>query len=120
MLGGAELLGQLIALGYENVRINAAAFSQSGQQLILTGKFRYLFVQLNDVHTPEKFPFTDGLEVGNEVGQDAAALVLEVVVQPEEGLLNLGFRNLCDGAGCFVGLMVLTRPVQRTIYHLLP
>ena len=78
LLCGAELFGQLIALGYENVRINAAAFSQSGQQLILTGKFRYLFVQLNDVHTPEKFPFTDGLEVGNEVGQDVAALVLEV------------------------------------------
>ncbi len=40
LLDGAELFGQLIALGYENVRINAAAFSQSGQQLILTGKFR--------------------------------------------------------------------------------
>lgn len=40
LLGGAELFGQRIALGYENVRINAAAFSQSGQQLILTGKFR--------------------------------------------------------------------------------
>ena len=99
LLGGAELFGQRIALGYENVRINAAAFSQSGQQLILTGKFRYLFVQFNDIHAPEEFPFTDGLEVGNEVRQDVAALVLEVVVQPEEGLLNLGFRNLCDGAG---------------------
>ena len=55
LLGGAELFGQLITLGYENVRINAAAFSQSGQQLILTGKFRYLFVQFNDVRTPEDF-----------------------------------------------------------------
>ncbi|WP_440553097.1 hypothetical protein [Vescimonas sp.] len=59
LLCGAELFGQLIALEYENVRINAAAFSQSGQQLILTGKFRYLFVQLNDIHAPEEFPFTD-------------------------------------------------------------
>ena len=44
LLGGAKLFGQLIALGYENVRINTAAFFQRGQQLILTGKFRYLFV----------------------------------------------------------------------------
>ena len=91
---------------YENVRINAAAFFQSGQQLILTGKFRYLFVQLNDVHTPEKFPFTDGLAVGNEVGQDAAALVLEVVIQAKECLLDLGFGNLCDGTGGLVAVMV--------------
>lgn len=119
-LGGTELFGQRIALGYKNVRINAAAFFQSGQQLILTGKFRYLFVQFNDIYTPEKFPFTDRLEVGDEVGQDVAALVLEIVIQPEECLLNLDFRNLCDGAGCFVGLMALTRQVQRTIYHLLP
>lgn len=120
LLGGAELFGQRIALGYKNVRINAAAFSQSGQQLILTGKFRYLFVQLNDIHAPEEFPFTDRLEVGNEVGQNVAALMLEVVVQPEEGLLYLNFGDLGNGAGCFVGLMVLTRQVQRTIYHLLP
>ena len=99
LLCGAELFGQLITLGYENVRINAAAFSQSGQQLILTGKFRYSFVQLNDVHTPEKFPFTDGLEVGDEVGQDVAALVLEIVIQPEECLLNLSFGDLGDGTG---------------------
>ena len=45
LLGGAELFGQRIALGYENVRINTAAFSQSGQQLILTGKFRYCSAQ---------------------------------------------------------------------------
>lgn len=83
--------------------------------MILTGKFRYLFVQLNDVHAPEEFPFTDGLEVGDEVRQDVAALVLEVVIQPEECLLNLSFGDLGDGAGCFVGLMVLAHPVQRTI-----
>ena len=99
LLGGAELFGQLITLGYENVRINTAAFSQSGQQLILTGKFRYLFVQFNDIYTPEKFPFTDRLEVGNEVGQDVVALMLEVVIQAEEGLLDLGFGDLGDGAG---------------------
>ena len=111
LLGGVELFGQRIALGYENVRINAAAFFQSGQQLILTGKFRYLFVQLNDVHTPEKFPFTDGLEVGNEVGQDVAALVLEVVVQAKECLLDLGFGNLCDGTGGLAAVMAHTEPV---------
>ena len=69
----SELFGQLIGFRYENVRINAAAFFQSGQQLILTGKFRYLLVQLNDVHAPEEFPFTDGLEVNDEVGQNVAA-----------------------------------------------
>ena len=94
-----ELFGQRIALGYKNVRINAAVFFQSGQQLILTGKFRYLFVQLNDIYTPEKFPFTDRLEVGDEVGQDVAALVLEIVIQPEECLLNLSFGDLGDGTG---------------------
>ena len=99
LLGVAELFGQRIALGYKNVRINAAAFSQSGQQLILTGKFRYLFVQLNDIHAPEEFPFTDGLEVGNEVGQNVAALMLEVVVQLEEGLLYLDFGDLGNGTG---------------------
>lgn len=99
LLCGAELFGQRIALGYENVRINAAAFSQSGQQLILTGKFRYLFVQLNDIHASEEFPFTDRLEVGNEVGQNVATLMLEVVVQPEEGLLYLDFGDLGNGTG---------------------
>ena len=112
LLCGAELFGQLITLGYENVRINAAAFSQSGQQLILTGKFRYLFVQLNDVHTPEKFPFTDGLEVGNEVGQDVAALVLEVVVQPEEGLLDLGFGDRQQRTRTFICIVRHTTPVS--------
>lgn len=111
LLGGAELFGQLITLGCENVRINAAAFSQNGQQLILTGKFRYLFVQINDVHAPEEFPFTDGLEVGDEVGQDVAALVLEVVVQAEEGLLYLDFGDLGDGAGILVAVMTHTEPV---------
>ena len=112
LLGGAELFGQRIALGYKNVRINAAAFSQSGQQLILTGKFRYLFVQLNDIHAPEEFPFTDRLEVGNEVGQNVAALMLEVVVQPEEGLLYLDFGDLGDGAGILVAVMTHTEPVS--------
>ena len=97
LLGGAELFGQRIALGYKNVRINAAAFFQSGQQLILTGKFRYLLVQFNDIYTPEELSFTDGLEVGNEVGQNVAALMLEVVIQAKEGLLDLGFGDLCDG-----------------------
>lgn len=108
LLGGAELLGQLIALGYENVRINTAAFSQSGQQLILTGKFRYLFVQFNDVHAPEEFPFTDGLEVGDEVGKDVVALMLEIVIQAEESLLDLGFRDLGNGAGILVTVMSYT------------
>lgn len=115
LLGGAELFGQLIALGYENVRINAAAFSQSGQQLILTGKIRYLFVQFNDIHTPEKFPFTDGLEIGNEIGQGVAALVLEVIIQAEEGLLNLDFGNLCDGAGCFILIMATASPIPCSV-----
>lgn len=93
LLGGAKLFGQLITLGYENVRINTAAFSQGGQQLILTGKFCYLFVQFNDVHAPEKLPFTDGLEVGDKVRQNAAALVLEIVIQAKECLLNLSFGD---------------------------
>lgn len=112
LLGGAELFGQRIALGYENVRINAAAFSQSGQQLILTGKFRYLFVQLNDVHTPEEFPFTDGLEVGDEVGQDVVALVLEIVIQPEEGLLDLDFGDRRQRTRTLIYIVRHTTPVS--------
>ena len=112
LLGGAELFGQLITLGYENVRINTAAFSQSGQQLILTGKFRYLFVQFNDVYTPEEFPFTDGLEIGDEVGQNMAALMLEVVIQAEEGLLYLDFGDLGNGAGSLIAVMTYTEPVS--------
>ena len=111
LLGGAELFGQLITLEYENVRINTAAFSQSGQQLILTGKFRYFLVQFNDVHTPEKFPFTDGLEVGDEVGQNMAALVLEVVVQPEEGLLYLNFGDRQQRTLILICIVRHTTPV---------
>ena len=115
LLGGAELFGQRIALGYKNVRINAAAFLQSGQQLILTGKFRYLFVQFNDIYTPEKFPFTDRLEVGDEVGQDVAALVLETVIQPEECLLNLSFGDLGDGTGCFIFIVTAASPIPYAV-----
>ena len=79
--------------------------------MILTGKFRYLFVQFNDVHAPEEFPLTDGLEVGNEVRQDVAALMLEVVIQPEEGLLYLDFGNLADRAGGLIAVMTYTEPV---------
>ena len=80
--------------------------------MILTGKFRYLFVQLNDVHTPEELSFTDGLEVGNEVGQNVAALMLEVVIQAEEGLLDLGFGDLGDRTGILVAVMTYTEPVS--------
>ena len=105
----------VFALGYKNVRINAAAFLQSGQQLILTGKFRYLFVQFNDIYTPEKFPFTDRLEVGDEVGQDVAALVLEIVIQPEECLLNLSFGDLGDGTGCFIFIVTAASPIPCAV-----
>ena len=115
LLGGAELFGQRIALGYENVRINTAAFSQSGQQLILTGKFRYLFVQLNDIHTPEEFPFPDRLEVGDEVGQNVAALVLEVVIQTKEGLLDLDFGDRQQRTLILICIVRHTAPISTSL-----
>ena len=47
-----ELFGQLITLGYKNVRINEALLFQRGQHLILTGQIGYLFVEFNDVRAP--------------------------------------------------------------------
>lgn len=61
-LYSAELFGQLIALEYKNVRINEALLFQLGQHLILTGKFRYLFVEVIDIHTPEHPAVANGLE----------------------------------------------------------
>ena len=58
-----------------------------------------------------EFPFTDRLEVNDEVGQNMAALGLEVVVQAKECLLDLGFGNLCDGTGGLVAVMAHTEPV---------
>ena len=60
-LYSAELLGQLIALGYKNVRINEALLFQCGQHLILTGKIGYLFVKFNDIQAPEHPAVADGL-----------------------------------------------------------
>ena len=80
--------------------------------MILTGKFRYFPVQLNDVHTPEKFPFTDGLEVGDDVRQDVAASVLEIVIQAKEGLLDLGFGDRQQRTRTFICIVRHTTPVS--------
>ena len=79
-LYSAELLGQLIALGYKNVRINETLLFQRGQHLILTGKFRYLFVQLNDIQAPEHSAVADRQETGDHLGEDWLSMVLEVIV----------------------------------------
>ena len=79
-LCSAELFGQLIALGYKNVRINETLLFQRGQHLILTGKFRYLFVQLNDIQAPEHSAVADRQETGDHLGEDWLSMVLEVIV----------------------------------------
>lgn len=61
-LYSSELFSQLIALEYKNVRINEALLFQLGQHLILTGKFRYLLVEFNDIHAPEHPAVANGLE----------------------------------------------------------
>ncbi len=58
-----------------------------------------MIVQLHDVQTPEQPAAARGLEVRQELFQDGAALVLELVVQAEEGTAKLFFRNLRDRAG---------------------
>lgn len=58
-LGLPELAGQLVAFGYKNVRINEAVLLEEGQRLILTGEFRYFFVEGNDVLAPEQSAITD-------------------------------------------------------------
>ena len=79
-LYSAELLGQLIALGYKNVRINEALLFQRGQHLILTGKIGYLLVEFNDIQAPKHPAVADGLERGDHSHEDWFAMVLELIV----------------------------------------
>ena len=63
LFGGAELLGQFVAPGYKNIRIDEAAFVHVGQHSILIVDIGYSLVQFNDLQAPEHPPFTDCLEV---------------------------------------------------------
>ena len=66
--------------GIKNVRINETLLFQRGQHLILTGKFRYLFVQLNDIQAPEHSAVADRQETDDHLGEDWLSMVLEVIV----------------------------------------
>ena len=94
LLGGAELLGQFVAPGYENIRIDEAASVHVGQHSILIVDVRYSFVQLNDVQAPEHPTFPDGLEVRDHLLEDWLPVEPELVVEPQEGSVNLAFWNL--------------------------
>ena len=104
-LGLPELAGQLVAFGYKNVRINEAVLLEEGQRLILTGEFRYFFVEGNDVLAPEQSAITDRLEGFEHLLQNGAALMLEFIIEAAEGFVNGFSGDRCDGtilSGSFV------------------
>ena len=109
---GAELFGQFIAAGYKNVRINAALLLQHGQELILTGQIRYLVVQLNDVHTPEQVVTADHLEVCEEGGEELVTVVLQVIIETEEGGVDFRFRDLNNRTRIVRSIMRETCPIH--------
>ena len=100
-LGLPELAGQLVAFGYKNVRINEAVLLEEGQRLILTGEFRYFFVEGNDVLAPEQPAITDRPEGFEHLLQNGEALMLELIVEAAEGFIRLRFRHGLDGAVAF-------------------
>ena len=77
-----------------------------------------MIVQLHDVQTPEQPAAARGLEVRQELFQDGAALVLELVVQAEEGTAKLFFRNLRDRAGR--GLYIVSAAYPKSDAMLCP
>ena len=82
---------------------------------MLTGGFRYLFVQIYNIRTPKEFSLADRLEVGDEIRQDADALVFKIVVQTKECLLYLYFGDLGDGAGRFVLIVTPASPIPCVV-----
>ena len=95
LLCGTEFLGQLVTLGYKNVRINEALFLQRGQHLILTGKFGYLMVKFHDIFTPEHTTLEDRLEGVEHRRKDDISVMFQLVVEPEKCFTDFRIRNLC-------------------------
>ena len=69
-----------------------------------------MIVQLYDVQAPEQPTAARGLEVRQEPLQDGTALVLELVVQAEEGAAKFFFRDLRDGTGFRFDIMCAAYP----------
>ena len=118
-LGLPELAGQLVAFGYKNVRINEAVLLEEGQRLILTGEFRYFFVEGNDVLAPERSVITDRPERLKHLLQNGEALMLELIVEAADGFIRLRFRHGLDGAVAFF-IVSAAAPVPSAIDLLCP
>ena len=74
---------------------------EEGQRLILTGEFRYFFVEGNDVLAPEQSVITDRPEGFEHPLQNGEALILELIVEAAEGFIRLRFRHGFDCAVAF-------------------
>ena len=119
-LGLPELAGQLVAFGYKNVRINEAVLLEEGQRLILTGEFRYFFVEGNDVLTPEQSAITDRLEGFEHLLQNGEALMLELIVEAAEGFINTLLRDWSNMTLLAVFIVFYTAPVVLTSLRFSP
>ena len=78
---------------------------EKGQRLILTGEFRYFFVEGNDVLAPEQSAITDRPEGFHHLLQNGETLMLEFIIEAAEGFINGFSGDRCDGAilsGSFV------------------
>ena len=70
-----------------------------------------MIVQLHDVQAPEEPAAAHGLEVREKLFQDGAALVLELVVQSEEGRVD---RIIWDSSnGAFVCVNRMRPAIQK-------
>ena len=92
---------------------------EKGQRLILTGEFRYFFVEGNDVLAPEQSAITDRLEGFEHLLQNGEALMLEFIVEAAEGFIRLRFRHGLDDAVAFF-IMSAAAPVPSAIDLLCP
>ena len=111
LLGGAELLGQFVAPGYENIRIDEAASVHVGQHSILIVDIGYSLVQLNDFQAPEHPPFTDCLEVVEHLLEDRLPVEPQLVVHPKEGGVDLIFCDLLHRTVVLALVMLSAYPV---------
>ena len=108
-----EALCKLIAAGYKNVRIDHSLLLELGQKSFLTGDIRYLFVDLHDVFAPEETAGSGGVEVRDELGENARSIMFKIVIYMEECVFHLFLWNLRIGAGGDRLVVSATRPIYR-------